>query len=158
MSDPVDALGDFLRARIAEDEADAERAVIEAHEGHRPNPELAEWEYAQLHQQWRIQVVGSDPSWPLTVTHDSEGLSDSVADWAGPHIARWDPARVRRECAAKRRIVDCAHRMILDADDPESVMSVKERFFATSCAMTILKAEAVPYAGHPDCRQEWTVG
>lgn len=54
------------------------------------------------------------------------------------------------ECEAKRRIVDVAERMVLDADDPEGGMSIKERWLTGSSSRTILTSLASVYADHPD--------
>jgi hypothetical protein len=50
-------------------------------------------------------------------------------------IARWDPARVLAECAAKRRIV--------------------EMYAGQHGQPYVLHFLALPYADHPDYRQEW---
>ena len=49
----------------------------------------------------------------------------------GPHIARWSPARVLAECAAKREIV--------------------ERFVAWDAVRLL----AAPYSAHPDYDKDW---
>ena len=57
------------------------------------------------------------------------------------HMARHDPARVLAECDAKRRIVEELQRGVEPGDewtDP-----------------TVLKLLALPYADHPDFREEW---
>jgi hypothetical protein len=107
-------LAEFLLARIAEDEADAQAAM--------PGP-------------WTLDggtVMAGHPT-------------NEVVDWAydenGPHIARWDPARVLAECEAKREIVEQAGNVIEDefVDAYHQVMSMLTR----------------PYRDHPDYREEW---
>ena len=71
------------------------------------------------------------------------------------HIARHDPARVLRECEAKRRIVDTVERMILDAEDPDTEMSARERMMTGSSARSILTSLASAHSDHPDFREEW---
>ena len=59
---------------------------------------------------------------------------------AADHIARHDPARVLAECEAKRRIVEW--------------MSAWQQ----DVAVEGLRLVALPYADHPDYRDEWRVG
>jgi hypothetical protein len=55
-----------------------------------------------------------------------------------PHVMRWSPARVLAECEAKRRIV----RIAVDQIDEDS-------------GGELLRLLALPYASHPDYREEW---
>lgn len=79
----------------------------------------------------------------------------------GKHIARWDPARVLAECAAKRRIVE-AHQSTSGAytdETPETAVCCSE------CGSPLdnpvpwpcptLRLVALPYASHSDYRKEW---
>ena len=85
----------------------------------------------------QIQTVAAEGSRGyerhVAITRDYEGLSDSVSDYAGPHIARWDPARVLAECEAKRQLIE-------RVGNPDWA------------GFRIL---ALPYADHPDYQQEW---
>jgi hypothetical protein len=56
------------------------------------------------------------------------------------HVARHDPARVLAECEAKRRIVDSEGSPYVEGHVP---------------ATRTLRFLALPYADHPDYRQEW---
>jgi hypothetical protein len=70
--------------------------------------------------------------------YDAWGIQ--VSDANAAHIARWDPARVLAECEAKRLLLQrepCDDTGV--GDDP--------------CHH--LRALAVPYADHPDYREEW---
>lgn len=104
---------EFIRARIAEDRAIAERAASMS-PALQPDkyPPLADWEYAERDSSWRIRTVGTvgTPGYEdhHDITRDSEGLSDSVDEDAGPHIARHDPARVLRQCDALEAAVEAA--------------------------------------------------
>jgi len=61
----------------------------------------------------------------------------SSEDGAARHIARHDPARVLAECEAKWRIVkEWGWSETLDGDG-------------------LMRIMALPYADHPDYRQEW---
>jgi hypothetical protein len=75
-----------------------------------------------------------------------------VSDEMAQHIARHDPARVLAECEAKRRIVeewDAAHRVAL-----ASPQYSYDEGIATGL-LAALYALALPYADHPDYREEW---
>lgn len=118
-------LAEFLLARIAEDEEQSEFAQRAADERKDPDPVTG----------WRSTLDGG-------YVHE-------------PPIVGVDPDRALAECEAKRRIVDTVQRMVLDADDPAVGMSMKERFMTGSVARNLLSSLALPYADHPDFREEW---
>jgi len=70
--------------------------------------------------------------------------------------ARFDPTRVRTECEAKRRIVSEAHRVAkethqwVEFDDQRATGGL-----AGNLADTVLTQLALPYANHPDWREDW---
>jgi hypothetical protein len=120
-------LHEFLLARIAEDEERARDAAL-----------TVGWDgfgdqRIRSGQHWV-------PSYHVVKRARDDGPADrrEVAECAplfgkGPanHIARWDPARVLAECEARRRIV-------------------------TECGWeTVMRHLALPYADHPDYRDEW---
>ena len=70
----------------------------------------------------------------LVTPEDEHSYTTDPPDDVALHIARHDPARVLAECEAKRRIVQ-------NAQDPGDDLFV-----------AIL---ALPYADHPDYREEW---
>ncbi len=129
MKDPM-TLTDFLLARIAEDEKGAETAAFGV-----------PWESDQC------AVTET------TATAHGEVIADDC--WSRPiadrsdHIARHDPARVLAECEAKRRIVDLA----------EAVQDDMERLAPGFASVVVLdkfaRILALPYADHPDYREEW---
>lgn len=138
-------LSEFLLARIAEDEAVA-RAATEG-----------PWECANVHQSYRVQTVkrcGASPE-PLAITMDSEGLSDSIDATDGEHVARWNPARVLAECEAKRRIVMLHHCAPAVGEPWDPVCTVEGYGVTTPNDCDTLRALALPYADHPDYRDEW---
>jgi hypothetical protein len=59
-----------------------------------------------------------------------------------PHVAL-DHRRVLAECEARRRILELA------GDGP------RHEWVSTLTIETVLRALALPYANHPDYRQEW---
>lgn len=120
-------LTDFLLARIAEDEAVAGEAT--------PGPWYADADYS---------TVTAAPFTSARAAYDRDYLAGEVDCWVIPesmdssvgrhnlaHIARHDPARVLAECEAKRRIVD------------------------ESRSRLAMRLVALPYADHPDYREEW---
>lgn len=124
-------LADFLRARLDEDEAVAREAT--------PGP-------------WRVD----NPGFPEAIVDPAGEAIVSGSRWGGEapvfasgedakHIARHDPARVLADVEAKRRIVDLHPNMLGWCQGCASE--------AYPCrTLTLL---ALPYADHPDYRQEW---
>ena len=119
MSD-LDELIEFFLARIAEDEAAAR---------------LADGVTDKQEDDWQ------DVTQPLTLadTLKHESWAKKYG-YAYEHIARHDPARVLRECEAKRRIVETAQ----DIDMIEN-----------EWGQSILRDLASVYSDHPDYREEW---
>ncbi|MFC9821392.1 DUF6221 family protein [Streptomyces erythrochromogenes] len=141
----TDALVQFLRARLDEDEqtARAAAALCGCH------PEAPSWEFhdGDGEDDGRIHVVG-DPH-PVQLgkrrrlarrwNRSYDGL------FAAKHIARHDPSRVLAEVDAKRQAIDACETFLHDSEDGTD-----------PCAATVLCALALPYADHPDYRQEWS--
>ncbi len=135
-------LTEFLNARIAEDEAVARVAVIPAHDGYKPHPELASWHYepdGEVEYVQTAEMLAHQYAERIYVTMDGEGIRSAVDEEVGPHIARHDPARVLAECEAKRRIINMM-------DDPRrDTYEIHE----------VLAVLALPYADHPDYDPAW---
>lgn len=138
-------LAEFLLARIAEDEAVARAAF-------RREP-----------RRWHGKMTEDDGHWS-TGSHEGDaeridGIGITIYDEGGhsleqaTHIARHDPARVLAEVGAKRRIVE---RHFLDPGTPSHPM---DRAGCAWCddhwPCEDLADIALPYADHPDYRQEW---
>jgi len=123
-------LAGFLLARIAEDEATA-RAATEDDCG---------------------QDGGFEGAYELLTGRKGSPLDcvPRFGDAAAALILRTAvPRRVLRECEAKRRIVGAHEQHPMQVDG-----------FCRSCGITdgpcaTLRALALPYADHPDYRQEW---
>ncbi|WKD36519.1 DUF6221 family protein [Streptomyces xanthophaeus] len=64
------------------------------------------------------------------------------------HIVRWNPARVLAEVDAKRRIVDTCEEALAD----DNGMYFTGWAHGLGRAVCLL---ALPYADHPDYREEW---
>lgn len=124
-------LTEFLLACIAEDEADAYHAR---------------------------GLLGMETEWH-TVEHLRErGLS--VAD--ARHVERWSSTRVLAECAAKRRIIEL-HEHAKVRPDPTDEFDFgcwrchHDRDYGVLAEgwCDTVRALALPYADHPDYREEW---
>jgi hypothetical protein len=135
-------LSGFLLARIAEDEA-VSRAAVERNG--------ATWSTYDLdHNGVRITGTtefgnprayrGDDALW------DDEGALGMFEETAA-HVVRHDPARVLAECDAKRRIVELCQRL--------EHKRMNDNLWNIDEDEEILAALALPYANHPDYREEW---
>lgn len=143
-------LTDWLLDRIAEDEAAARAAVIPAWSGHRPHGDLAVWRY-QAGGEVEYDWDGGDGR--TYVTCDGEGLTSSVDELVGPHIARHDPARVLAECESKRAIVAMHWDSEREWDWTCDLSATAMEMFPclTLCHL------AAPYADREGFRDEWAV-
>lgn len=128
----TDDLAGFMLARIAEDEEVARGAAGVPWETMRwpGGSQVLVAASAIRNEKWRLGKLGHVAT--VEHTHDVD------------HIARHDPARVLAECDAKRRIVE------------QYIDAVKGRKWATCTALErVLPVLALPYADHPDYREEW---
>ena len=134
----------FLLARIAEDERAAEAVMPSG----RP---LERGRYGSWRESASVQRAVMTSGGEV-VAFDVPGKPERV------HIARHDPARVLAECEAKRRIVEQARMAVRLSDEtPDDGNPKAERIHgaatAWECALDVL---ALPYADHPDYRDEWS--
>jgi hypothetical protein len=128
----VSDLVEFLEARLDDDEAMAREGAEHAPEG------SARWHAAYSRDDL-------DPAFWIVATAPL-----SYTPLAGPdlppglarHIARWDPARVLAEVAAKRRILGMVERTHRESDDYPGW---------EGAALHL----ALPYADHPDFDPAW---
>lgn len=146
----IDDLLAFLRARLDEDEqaarAAAKRAASELATADRkagwyqPPYDGSHWsnDYDHVHvRDHRPERNGRR----VQIADCGHGALDLTS-----HLARHDPARVLAEVDAKRRIVEkCA--AVQDG--------LRDDFTADWLADDVLELLALPYAGHPDYREEW---
>jgi hypothetical protein len=145
------SITEFLAARIAEDEA-ASKAILDHFYGE------GRWEW-NLYRPRPSKVALVDERGVLMVETILDGPTWMVCD----HIARYDPARVLAECAAKRRIVEMHW---------ATTSSFLGREITSCCAecspegnwdsapdvphpCPTLRILASVYADHPDYRREW---
>lgn len=115
---------EFLEARITEDEL-AAHAAIDTAAGW-----LARYDYRDVKDSDGHYVVQADSRYPTTAQ--------------AAHIARHDPARVLRECDARRTIIADFLRRDALGDLP-----------GRSAAEDALKALAAVYSRHPDFDRAW---
>ena len=128
----------FIEARLREDEETARAAGGErwAYDGDDTlSPSSGEVYYPDAP---RREISGNFH----TVTRgNEEGTMPGVQPENGRHIARHDPARVLRQCAALRAIM----RVNVDVADSDSGASIQ-----------IAEAIASIWSSHPDFRAEWS--
>jgi hypothetical protein len=122
----------FLRSRLDEDEAVAQGATG------------SEWGDVDPQQPYVIWDVQAREKNRTLLTVGRLATAERAEDRA--HIARHDPARVLCEVAAKRRIVDHLASELSATDTP---------WWYDDRLTPALKALALPYADHPDYRDEW---
>lgn len=137
---------DFLNARLDEDEDAAQDA--------------AGWDLSGSVRDaglWCRDGVNSviDSSRRRVVHGDGQAPQDAHAE----HIARHDPARVLREVAAKRAIIEAADEatgldISVDIDRGVGRRNMDEDPYVGDL---ILRALAVVYSDHPDYRIEWAL-
>jgi hypothetical protein len=141
----------FLLARIAEDEAVA-RAAAERQGEHWFDEEgIVSSDAEPVNPPGSLlHIYAPEGRWNLW---DCEGAASlGVTSEVSAHMARHDPARVLAECAAKRRIIalhdqwhECTFGRGLEA---AGAVQQDE-------ACPTLRLLALPYADHPDYREEW---
>ncbi|MFD7860963.1 DUF6221 family protein [Streptomyces sp. NPDC059783] len=137
----MDDLIVFLRARLDDDAAAARAASWDGWDG-------SHW---TAHHRER-----HDGRWAV-IDRADEGVIPTVAPQAADdagvaqHIACHDPARVLREVEAKGRILDSYLPDATGADE-----QINEEWQAGSTlADDLLCLLALPYADHPDYRDDW---
>ena len=154
-------LADFLAARFDEDEAVA-RAAID------PDRPGTHWQWINSDTDTPVEAPTweDNPSLRTVEEYPTRSVGDLPAfvinhaeadePRALPHIARHDPARVLAECEAKRRIVERETERTrriwrLRVDEHRRTW---EQWQAEWPPDT-LRDLALPYADHPDWREEW---
>ena len=136
----------FLEARIAEDEAVA-RAAVELHGS-------GDWRVRDAFRFGAMVVIG-EPYEDIADWDDEPTYGDNLHGDFYPaeadHIARFDPARVLAECAAKRAVVEMIPTVLPGrwSDGYE-----KGEYAAI---FDVLRALAAPYSAHPDYDPSWAV-
>ncbi|MFE9382410.1 DUF6221 family protein [Streptomyces sp. NPDC007025] len=135
----------FLRARIDEEAEEARAAAEKAGSG--------DWRFKDDDDcvsavDTNERAATDAPTyarehWMPLVTEASSYIGDTIDNEIGRFIARHDPTRVLAEVAAKRRIL----RWHLDEECCSVCLDDVE-------GCPLFRALALPYAGHPDYREE----
>lgn len=115
--------------------------------------------------EWHVEA--SDPKWPAGVAV-ANGTPVVAAGYNGAyeHIARWDPARVLAEVAAKRRILElhkherakAPSRLVRqrEASDIGCIICADwDGMTAAEGWCDTVRLLALPYAGRDGYRDEW---
>jgi hypothetical protein len=136
-------LAQFLRDRLDEDEQTA-RAT--------------EWcAGTKTFNGWDAHRVDDD-EWEVR-SRGAQIVRDVGPEFAA-HIARHDPARVLAEVEAKRRIVECHESWVAGNGDTICGRCGREHIDGRPGGhfpCQTLRLLALPYADHPDYRQEWSL-
>lgn len=121
-------------------------------------PRLDEFLLARIAEDERLAATAAETQGE---TWSGDGpVAGAVDLGAARHVARFDPARVHAECAAKRRIV-----LTCRAARPDThLLGSRPRGLTDfppsphdqhQLAALTLALLALPYAGHRDYREEW---
>jgi hypothetical protein len=147
-------LAAFLRARLDEDERVARLAPPGPWSTSGPDT-IAEW---VIHDQnWAVAEARAyiEPTRILPDVPKPESYIDANA--TATHIALNDPAYVLADVAAKRRIVDLAHRHRAGLDEDREEFDLWHYTGQGYILHKILRLLAAPYADHPDFDPAWWV-
>lgn len=128
-------LAEFLLARITEDENTARGSTAGPWRwfpGRAGLPAFLESTGAKA-KHW---VEGQSFEAPTVVLGSNQNSMLRVRGRDAEHIAAWHPTRVLAECRAKRQVLDA-----VAADGATREL--------------VLRSLALPYADHPDYREEW---
>lgn len=128
---------EFLEARLDEDQAVATAAGNRASDWRSHNGNVSGGGKPYV-DDWSDDEPSTQYDGEVTIVYD-EGWPEDVE---AAHIARHDPARVLREVAAKRGLVELA----LYANWVDSVRLIGD---------SILTEIAMVYSDHPDFNEEW---
>ncbi|MGW4493775.1 DUF6221 family protein [Streptomyces sp. NPDC004376] len=142
-------IADFLRARYQEQRAIAEAAAEHAGTGdwrYQPGSD-----YVAAVQTFPDDMPARRELWTPLVTEAGSYIGDTLDDEIGSHIAAHDPAAVIADLDAKLEIVSDYERC---EDDTASATPNEHTGWADAleCVVATL---ALPFAGHPDYREEW---
>jgi hypothetical protein len=129
-------IAEFLEARIAEDEAGARSALDGIFDD-------GVWTTAEDWGGGNCRVHGKG-----IIIYDEGGHDEEQA----AHIARWDPARVLAECAAKRAVISNVGPYSCDQAHPQF-----DVYHPDGHLSPVLRALAAVYSDHPDYDKDWAL-
>lgn len=139
----------FVKTRIDEDEMLARRAP-----GERWKATLRDdiAGAAVFDEQWLLfEPTSYDHDEPMSTRPGATGprYVQESRDELVRHIARWDPARVLRECESKRRLIRAVEDAMAGTENPSVDDRMAWSFLICNLATT--------WADHKDYREEWAV-
>ena len=154
---------EFLEARIAEDEAVALKAGgTEAEWLYRDECDRetgGEVVWANSRSEEWLGPAQKEPyvSYDRYVTMDHEGCLPAVDEDDGPHIARHDPARVLREIAAKRELLELHYDGNPGPGDIHYCGTCHDYYKhdAEDWPCETVRVLASTFSDHPDFDEEW---
>ena len=123
-------------------------------------PNLEEFLLARIAEDKRIATDAAGASGRNDWTPDDVAGDSRLAGPAAELVARYDPARVLAECAAKRKLVLAC----MEARPDLAFLGTRPRGMADfplspsgphQLAALTLAVLAMPYADHPDYHAEW---
>ncbi|QGZ53356.1 hypothetical protein GPZ77_34565 (plasmid) [Streptomyces sp. QHH-9511] len=94
----------------------------------------------------------------IVATEGDRAEECASANWTGiaDHIVRHDPTRVLAEVDAKREVANAYERAVAEFQNSGPAMVSYDRLTGSvSSLRTALEFLALPYADHPDYREEW---
>lgn len=152
---------EFLTARLARDEAAAQATLIDVDGSGDWRPD--ERPVALTVDLYRVRDVNARPVVEAVKSlYGDEGPAEPLyvdGEAVAAHVARHDPARVLREVAAKRAILELADEasgldMQVDHEFRVGERDTKEEPYVGDL---ILRQLAQAYSDHPEFDPEWTV-
>ena len=148
-------LTEFLLARVAEDETMARTATAGPwrHNSRKEwftDPDKLRAARAGIRQSGGEEYVSANDGKVGVAATGPADDSQAMAD--ARHIAHYDPDRVLGECEAKRRIVEAANE-----ERPKGANWTAYMRGIWAAQNAVLYDLALPYADHPDYREEWSV-
>ena len=146
---------DFLRARLDDDERAAKEATrgpwkwddyrVPTLEGRAGTPGEYEWD-TEVIEASHSGECGCRSACTLELT---------VSDADREHIARHDPARVLRDVAAKRAIIDRAEFVNGHGPAVDHTRALDMQIGGSAALHDVMRVLAAAYSDHPDYRPEW---
>ena len=123
-------------------------------------PNLDEFLLARIAEDKRIAVDAASESGREEWTVEDAPSSGPPHGMTAEHVARYDPARILAECAAKRRLLlacrDIRPDMRILGSRPAGMadfpLAPTDQHQLAALALALL---ALPYADHPEYRTEW---
>ena len=133
---------------------------VEPELGPGTEPDLDGFLLARIAEDQRIAAAAARAAGREEWSAGDLPASGPLPGGAAAHVARYDPARVLAECAARRRLVlacrDTGPDLHFLGSRPRGLadfpLPPSDRHQLAALTLALL---ALPYAAHPDYRQQW---